>query len=70
MWLSNQDFLGIMEHALTADAARWPAPGIVVNGMSANAGMPWDLEGTREFLGYSPKDDVWRHLEADPDASG
>jgi nucleoside-diphosphate-sugar epimerase len=70
MWLSNEDFLGIMEHALTADAARWPGPGIVVNGMSANTGMPWDLEGTREFLGYSPKDDVWRRLESGRDASG
>jgi hypothetical protein len=70
MWLSNEDFLGIMEHALTADPAGWPAPGIVVNGMSANAGMPWDLDATRGLLGYSPKDDVWRRLAAGRDASG
>ena len=64
MWLSNRDFLGIMEHALTADAADWPAPGIIVNGMSDNAGMPWDLEATRRLLGYAPQDDVWAGLQA------
>jgi nucleoside-diphosphate-sugar epimerase len=63
MWLSDGDFLGIMEHAVTADADGWPAPGIVVNGMSDNTGMPWDLEGTRRLLGYAPKDDVWAHLK-------
>ena len=62
MWLSNRDFVHLMERALLADAARWPAPGIVVNGMSANAGMPWDLSATEALLGYASRDDIWRHL--------
>ena len=62
MWLSNRDFVAVMERALLADPARWPQPGIVVNGMSANRGMPWDIESTRALIGYEPQDDVWRHV--------
>ena len=62
MWLSNRDFAAVMACALTADPAAWPAPAIVVNAMSANAGMPWDVATTRERIGYRPKDDVWREL--------
>jgi nucleoside-diphosphate-sugar epimerase len=40
MWLSNRDFTAVMERRLLADARTWPQPGIVVNGMSANRGMP------------------------------
>jgi nucleoside-diphosphate-sugar epimerase len=64
MWLSNRDFLNLMEQALRADAAAWPSPGIVVNGMSANEGMAWDIEATRRLIGYAPKDDVWDRVEA------
>lgn len=62
MWLSNGDFLRVMERALLADASAWPAPGIVVNGMSANRGMPWDIDATRTMIGYEPQDDVWEHV--------
>lgn len=62
MWLSNRDFVAVIERALLADAARWPQPGIVVNGMSANRGMPWDIESTRALIGYEPQDDVWQHI--------
>jgi nucleoside-diphosphate-sugar epimerase len=62
MWLSNHDFVHLMERALLADAARWPAAGIVVNGMSANAGMAWDIAATGALLGYAPQDDLWRHV--------
>jgi nucleoside-diphosphate-sugar epimerase len=62
MWLSNGDFLRVMERALLAEASAWPAPGIVVNGMSANRGMPWDIESTGKLIGYEPQDDVWRHV--------
>lgn len=62
MWLSNRDFVSVMERAVTADAARWPSPGIVVNGMSANDGMGWDVETTRRLIAYEPQDDVWRSL--------
>lgn len=66
MWLSNGDFLRAVVAALTADAAAWPAPAIVVNAMSDNAGMPWDLAPTRALIGYAPRDDAWRHLEPAP----
>ncbi|WID95091.1 NAD(P)-dependent oxidoreductase [Bosea vestrisii] len=62
MWLSDRDYAAVMEGALLADAAGWPAPGIVVNGMSANRGMPWDLSESEKLIGYRPKDDVWAHL--------
>lgn len=57
MWLSNRDFLGAVSAALTADASRWPAPAIVVNAMSANHGMAWDIAPTRALVGYAPQDD-------------
>jgi len=62
MWLSNRDFVHLMEQSLLADSLGWPAPGVVVNGMSANRDMVWDIDTTRQLLGYAPLDDVWRHL--------
>jgi hypothetical protein len=53
MWLSNRDFCQLMERCILAD------PSIrfeVVNAMSRNAGMPWDIEHTRTVLGYEPQD--------------
>ncbi|MGL6094573.1 MAG: NAD-dependent epimerase/dehydratase family protein [Fimbriiglobus sp.] len=55
MWLSDRDFLHLMDCCLTA---RLPAPFFVVNGMSANAGMRWDLTAARTVLGYTPADNV------------
>lgn len=54
MWLSDRDFLHLMDCCLTAEL---PEPFVVVNGMSANAGMRWDLSAARR-LGYRPRDDV------------
>ncbi len=62
MWLSNRDFASVMERALLADPQAWPHPGIVVNGMSANRNMPWDIETTRLLIGYEPRDDIWDHV--------
>ncbi len=62
MWLSNRDYAALMEAALVAPAEEWPAPGIVVNGMSANRGMPWDIETTGRLIGYRAQDDIWAHL--------
>jgi hypothetical protein len=59
MWLSNRDFVHLFEQALIADAAVWPAPYIVVNGMSANSGMKWSIEDTKKWLDYQPLDDVY-----------
>jgi hypothetical protein len=57
MWLSNRDYCHLMERCLVAAL---PARFVVVNGMSANTGMPWDIEQTCRLLGYEPQDDVTR----------
>jgi nucleoside-diphosphate-sugar epimerase len=62
MWLSNGDLDRLLEAALTADAATWPGPGIVVSGMSNNTGMAWELEEAADWIGYRPLDDVWEGL--------
>ena len=62
MWLSNGDFLRAVSAALLADAAAWPTPAVVVNAMSDNRGMPWDLGDTRRLIGYAPQDDAARDL--------
>jgi nucleoside-diphosphate-sugar epimerase len=56
MWLSNRDFTAVMECAIRADSGGWPAPGIVVNGMSANTGAVWDIATTRRLIGYAAAD--------------
>jgi uronate dehydrogenase len=55
MWLSDRDFLHLMECCLTGPL---PEPFQIVNGMSANAGMRWDLTTARTILKYCPQDDV------------
>jgi NAD+ dependent glucose-6-phosphate dehydrogenase len=55
MWLSDRDFLHLMERCLTASL---PERFQIFNGMSANTGMRWDLTAARTVLGYSPQDDV------------
>ena len=66
MWLSNGDFLRAVSAALLADAAAWPTPAVVVNAMSNNRDMPWDLVETRRLIGYAPEDDSARELERVP----
>jgi NAD(P)-dependent dehydrogenase (short-subunit alcohol dehydrogenase family) len=58
MWLSNRDLAAIFLAAVSADAAAWPAPAVVVNGVSANRDTDWDLSGARQWLGYRPQDDL------------
>lgn len=55
MWLSNRDFCQLMERCILAEPAVRFA---VVNGMSANTGMRWDIDYTRQLVGYEPQDDV------------
>jgi nucleoside-diphosphate-sugar epimerase len=55
MWLSNRDFCRLMERCIEADASIRFA---VINGMSANSGMRWDIEYTRRLVGYEPQDGV------------
>jgi uronate dehydrogenase len=57
MWLSDRDFCHLMDRCL---AAELPEKFVIVNGMSNNTAMPWDLESTCRILGYQPRDDVDR----------
>jgi uronate dehydrogenase len=57
MWLSNRDWCELMERSIVADL---PVRFAVLNGMSANTGMRWDIDQTRQLLGYEPQDDVTR----------
>ncbi len=75
MWLSDRDFLHLMDCCLTADLSE---PFVIVNGMSNNTGMRWDLNGTRQSIGYRPHDDVERecrhlavrrNIEGSPDGA-
>jgi uronate dehydrogenase len=55
MWLSDRDFCQLMERCIVADL---PEKFAIVNGMSANTGMRWDVAPARRLLGYDPQDDV------------
>jgi nucleoside-diphosphate-sugar epimerase len=59
-WLSNRDYCQLMTRCIEAGPSIRYA---IVNGVSANAGMRWDIEHTRDLLGYEPLDDVTRHSE-------
>ena len=52
MWLSDRDFLGGMEAAIQAENVSFA----VLNLMSDNPGMRWDLAHTRRVIGYQPRD--------------
>jgi len=53
MWLSDRDLAQGFEKAVTApDSVRFA----VLNLMSANPGMRWDLDATRRVIGYAPQD--------------
>ncbi len=55
LWLSNNDLTHLVECAIEADLS--DRNFLVVNGMSNNQGMRWDLSETVEWLGYEPEDD-------------
>lgn len=59
MWLSNRDFGQLFQRAIEADGDPWPDGSILVHGMSNNAGMKWNIDATRQYLGYQPQDDVY-----------
>ena len=58
MWLSDRDFCQLMERGIEADLGETRFA--VVNAMSNNTGMRWDIEQTKQLLGYAPQDDVTR----------
>ena len=55
MWLSNRDYCQLIERCI--EAGNLPSF-VILNGMSANTGMRWDIETTRRLVGYEPQDDV------------
>jgi NAD+ dependent glucose-6-phosphate dehydrogenase len=52
MWLSNRDLCHAMERAVLADGVGFA----VLNLMSENPGMRWDIETTKQTIGYAPQD--------------
>lgn len=52
MWLSDRDYLHLMECSLSVGLSdRF----VIVNGMSANGGMRWDLTDARQRLNYAAR---------------
>jgi len=52
MWLSDRDLCQAMERAILADGIEFA----VLNLMSDNPGMRWDIDETRKVIGYAPQD--------------
>lgn len=52
LWISHRDLCQLVERSI---AAR-DIPFAILNGMSDNPGMRWDLEDARRLLGYVPQD--------------
>ena len=52
MWLSNRDLCHGWERAILAEGVRFA----VLNLMSDNPGMAWDIKETRRVIGYQPRD--------------
>lgn len=52
MWLSNRDLLQAVDRALAADIAGF----VLLNLVSANPGMRWEIETARAAIGYVPQD--------------
>lgn len=52
MWLSNRDFADGVQAAIDAPDVSFA----VLNLVSNNPGMRWDLSHTRQILGFEPKD--------------
>jgi NAD+ dependent glucose-6-phosphate dehydrogenase len=52
MWLSNRDFLGGVRAAITVAGVVFA----IVNLVSNNLGMPWDVSATQRVLGFTPQD--------------
>jgi nucleoside-diphosphate-sugar epimerase len=62
MWLSTRDMCQLMEQSITVPKP--PGTFLVVNGMSDNEGMVWDIDYTHKVLGYSPQDGLTSDFKA------
>jgi len=61
MWLSNRDFIGGVTAAIRAPEV----PFAIVNLVSNNPGMRWDLTHTTWVLGFAPRDGFSPQLSAE-----
>ena len=52
MWVSDRDICHAMERAVLAEGVHFA----VLNLMSDNPGMRWDIETTKRVIGYAPQD--------------
>jgi NAD+ dependent glucose-6-phosphate dehydrogenase len=52
MWLSDRDLCNAMERSVLAQGIGFE----VLNVMSDNPGMRWDIETTKRVIGYAPQD--------------
>jgi hypothetical protein len=52
LWLSDRDLCQGFERAVLVEGVAFA----VLNLMSDNPGMMWDLEATRRTIGYAPQD--------------
>jgi NAD+ dependent glucose-6-phosphate dehydrogenase len=52
MWLSNRDFIDGVRHAIEAI----DVPFAILNLVSNNPGMRWDLSKTKRIIGFIPRD--------------
>jgi NAD+ dependent glucose-6-phosphate dehydrogenase len=57
LWLSNADLVRLFDCAVESEIE--DRFFVVVNGMSRNHGMRWDLSEAAELLGYLPEDDAF-----------
>jgi NAD(P)-dependent dehydrogenase (short-subunit alcohol dehydrogenase family) len=57
MWLSNADLVRLFDCAVEAEIE--DRSFVLVNGMSRNHGMRWDLSEAAELLGFLPNDDAF-----------
>jgi NAD+ dependent glucose-6-phosphate dehydrogenase len=57
LWLSNADLVRLFDSAVEAEIE--DRFFVLVNGMSRNHGMRWDLSDAAELLGYLPEDDAF-----------
>ena len=57
MWLSDRDYCQVMEKSIEADPAIRFA---VINAMSTNTGMRWDIGQTQALIGYESQDNYVR----------
>ncbi len=60
-WLSTPDLCQLVRLAI--ETPKDPGTFIVVNGMSDNEGMVWDIEHARATLGYKPRHGLTRDFQ-------